>query len=539
LLALSGSTWSYFATNGSASYFDTVSVFTALMLVGRFLQERVVEKNRKALLENDGVEALVARRVESDAVHVVRCVSIRPADALLVAPGDLVCVDAVLEDARAEISLDWINGESAARRVERGATVPAGAFNVGKSAVRVRATTGFDRSPLVDLLRTTASRDADLARATPWWRRFAGAYVAAVLSAAVLAFAVWAFAAGVPRGLEVATAVLVVTCPCAFGIATPMAYELVQAGLRRGGLFVRSPAFLDRAQAVRRVVFDKTGTLTTTRLAAAEADALLALDPSERRALYNLVARSAHPKSAAIRGALEATSDDELLFDPSLVVVEEPGEGLTLAGPGRSFELDRRGFVVDGAVRLALRVDEELRHDARAEIEALTDAGYEVWILSGDEQHRVNDMADRLGVPRGRAIGSATPERKEAFIAGHDAGDTLMIGDGINDGPAVERATCSGTPAIDRPFMPARSDFYFTTPGLRPIGLALRAARALARVTRRNLAVAVVYNVGTVALAYAGLMSPLLCAIAMPASSLSIVALTTWSLSPRSALWKS
>jgi Cu2+-exporting ATPase len=124
-----------------------------------------------------------------------------------------------------------------------------------------------------------------------------------------------------------------------------------------------------------------------------------------------------------------------------------------------------------------------------------------------------------------------TPQGKEAWLAAHDHGDTLMVGDGINDALVVERAHCSGTPAIDRPFMAARSDFYFITPGLSPVRMALRASRALRRLVHRNIAVAVFYNLTTVALAYAGLMSPLLCAVVMPVTSLTIVLATVFSLS--------
>ena len=113
-----------------------------------------------------------------------------------------------------------------------------------------------------------------------------------------------------------------------------------------------------------------------------------------------------------------------------------------------------------------------------------------------------------------------------------------MIGDGINDSLVVARAFCSGTPAIDRPFMAARSDFYFVTPGLRPIRLALDAAAKLARVRKRNLTIAVAYNVLAVGLAYAGVMSPLVCAVFMPASSLTTILTTTFSLSGRSSLWR-
>jgi P-type Cu2+ transporter len=153
-----------------------------------------------------------------------------------------------------------------------------------------------------------------------------------------------------------------------------------------------------------------------------------------------------------------------------------------------------------------------------------------VWILSGDTPERVAELARAVDVPRDRALGGLTPDGKAAWLAEHDRGDTLFIGDGINDSLVVERATCSGTPAIDRPFLPARSDFFFVTPGLAPIRRALEMARRLSRTTRRNLAMAIAYNAVTVGLAYAGLMSPLLCAVLMPASSLTVIAATLASL---------
>jgi P-type Cu2+ transporter len=541
VLALAGSTWSFFSGR-SATYFDTLTVFTALMLVGRFLQERVIDKNRRRLLESDGVDGLLTRRIHAGAVRVVRCTEIMEGDELVVAPGDLIPVDAALIADHATISLDWIDGESAPRSIVARARVPAGAFNAGANAFVVRALTSFGASPLVRLLRATRPREADLSRATPWWRRLTRAYVLGVLAAAAIAFVFWSLVAGVPRALEITTAVLVVTCPCAFGIATPLAYELVQSGLRRAGLFVRSPGFLDRAIAIRRIVFDKTGTLTTGALARADVAALARLSKDETHALYNLVVRSAHPRSAAIRDALDR-ADAGATFDPRLDVAEEVGKGLELVRDLHVYRLDAGGYSVDGVLRARLEVDEQLRPDARREIDLLREAGLEVFILSGDDQGRVNDLADRLGVARSHAIGSAGPEQKADFVAKLDRGDLLMVGDGINDGLAVERATCSGTPAIDRPFMPARTDFYFTTPGLAPIGLALRASTQLARVVRRNLRVAILYNAATVGLAWAGLMSPLLAAVVMPVTSISIVLATTYSLSPSSRggarLWRS
>ena len=553
LLAFGSSAYSYSKTGGASSYFDTLDVFIALMLVGRWLQERVLEKNRRQLLESDGVEGLFTRRVEAGRVVVVRCTEVVVGDALLVAPGDLVPVAAMLDEEEASFSLDWINGESQPRAFHRGDVVPAGAFAASQRAATVRATEAFSASPLVDLLKSPVHREADAARATPWWQQLSRVYVTFVLLAAAAGFSFWAFVIGdVPRAVDVVTAVLIVTCPCAFGIATPMAYELVQAGLRRAGLFVRAPGFLDRAVSVRRVVFDKTGTLTTGSLAVRDAAPLAALDADSRALLYNLAARSTHPKSVAVKRALEALGVGETdAFAAGLGVVEHAGLGVEVTERGSTWRFGAPAWAAkgaesagdvafgrDGELLAGVDTDEKLRPDARDEVAGLGADGYEVWMLSGDGAARVAAVAEASGIPAERAVAEHGAEQKAAWIRARDQADTLMVGDGINDSLVVSEAHCSGTPAIDRPFMAARSDFYFVTPGLGPIRLALEASRTLARVIRRNLAIAVSYNALTVGLAYTGRMSPVLCAILMPLSSLTVIAFTAASLSKRSALWK-
>jgi len=549
--AFSGSVWSFFERGSSSSYFDTVNVFIALMLVGRFLQERVLERNRRYLLASDGTESLLSRRIDeaSGKVGVVPCSTIEKGDRLLITPGDLVPVAGKLEGASASFSLDWINGESRPSRFEPDAVVPAGAFLAGSQAITLRATEPFSASPLVELLRSPLARDKHGPRTGWFWQQLAKWYVTAVLCLAALGFVVtWLRLHDVGAALDVVTAVLVVTCPCAFGIATPLAYELVQNGLRKSGLFVRSPGFLDRATTVRRVVFDKTGTLTTGTLKLADDAPLSALDEGARATLYNLAARSHHPKSQAVVRAL----GEDIAFDEALTVVEHPGRGLAAVREGREYRLGAPGwasskadadgdlvFAVDGETLAVLSTTEELRRDAREEIARLRNDGYEVWILSGDRDDRVQALAEGCGIEVSHAKGEQGPKDKAAFLREIDRADTLMIGDGINDSLVVEAAHTSGTPAIDRPFMAARSDFYFVTPGLRPIRLALRASHRLHQVIRRNLTIAIAYNLVAIGLAYAGLMSPLLAAIFMPISSISILLATIASLSGRRAPWKS
>jgi Cu2+-exporting ATPase len=554
LLAFGGSVWSWLFAGGRASYVDTVAIFIALMVLGRWLQARVVERNRRQLLVSDGAEGILTRRVNDGVVELVPCPRLVAGDHLVIAPGDLVPVDAVLLGGDASCSLDWIVGESRPRRYRAGDTIPAGAFNVGQRALSLSAVTGFAGSPLVRLLETPAPR-AEASLRSAFFRRVVAGWVTLVLAAAGLGFGGWLVATGdVVRALEVATAVLVVTCPCGFGIATPLAYELAHAGLRRAGLFVRSGDLLDRAAQVRRVVFDKTGTVTTGSLRIVDPAPLAALPPDERGLLYNLAARSAHPKSLAAKRALEAIGGAALRWSADLEVTEHPGQGLVAATSGRTLRLGAPAWAapgaalppeadlvwsIDGVLHAVLRTEEELRPGAKGEIARLAREGHEVWILSGDSQARAQALAEVVGVPAERAVGGASPEGKALWLAQHDRQDTLMIGDGLNDSLVVERAYCSGTPAIDRPFLPARADFVFVTPGLAPVGLALRVARGLGAVVRRNLRWAIAYNVFAVALAWAGVMAPWLAAILMPASSLFILGGTFVSLSGRSPLWKS
>jgi Cu2+-exporting ATPase len=554
-LAYGGSLCSTAAGRGVASYVDTLNVFIALMLVGRWLRERVLEKNRLEVLASDGADGLLTRKRVGSSLATVPCTSIRAGDILTLSPGDLVPVDARLLGAEgATCSLDWINGESALRFFPPESVVPAGSFLGGTHVVEVLATTDFETSSLVELLRTPIHRDADAAMETPWWHRVTRIYVALALAVAAIGGLAWLVATRDPvRAIGVTTAVLVVTCPCAFGLATPLAYDLAHARLRRKGLYVRSPGFLDRAGAVRTVVFDKTGTLTSGASELENPDALASLSRESRDVLLHLVERSHHPKARAVHSAIARTSNAGETSAMVDVVTEWPSLGLEVVHEGRSFRLGSpawaaRGveqpsgdlvFAVDGAPLATLSTREKLRADAAAEVAALEAEGFQVWLLSGDEPSRVARAAEQCGLPGDRAVGGLAARAKADWLQVHDQQDVLMVGDGVNDTLAVERAFCSGTPAIDRPFMASRSDFYFVTPGLAPIREALHAARAVCRVRSMNLAIAVSYNVTAVTLAFAGLMSPLLCAVLMPLSSLTTLGATRVALSPGSSLWKS
>jgi Cu2+-exporting ATPase len=271
----------------------------------------------------------------------------------------------------------------------------------------------------------------------------------------------------------------------------------------------------------------------------------------DAHALANMVARSSHPKSMALKEALSRKTkrfgEGALAFDATADVREIMGLGVELRRGASVYRLGSPRFagagrgdlvlVKDGTLLLDVDTDEALRPDATREIEALRGDGVEPWILSGDREARVRKLAGTVGVAADRAIGDQTPEGKRAWVGAHPT--ALFVGDGINDGLVSEAAFASGTPAIDRPFMASRCDFYFTTPGLHPVRLALRVARHLRRTTTQTLWIAMAYNVLTVSLALAGLMSPVVCAIVMPVSSLTTVLYVTRAFSRKHPVWTS
>jgi Cu2+-exporting ATPase len=418
-------------------------------------------------------------------------------------------------------------------------------------------TVDFAASPLVALLQ--ARRDeARRPQVTALTERIARVYVPAVLGLAVFSLWLW-HAAGWPTALDVTVAVLVVTCPCALGIAIPLSQQLAFARLRRAGVFVRNGDLLDRATGIRRVVFDKTGTLTLGRMVLPDPSVLETLQPEDRDALYDMATRSNHPVSRAIADALSVRGGR---FSTEARVTELAGAGLILERDGQTWRLGKRSWAVTAPTRRGLRpravaheredintevttlsrngapiailsTREATRSDAREEIRQLKAQGVDVWLLSGDAPDRVSETAAALAILPQRVRAGMSPEEKAQVVKDLDHGDTLFIGDGVNDSLAFSVATACGTPAIDRPVMPARSDFFLLGENIAGVRRLLETSQLLRATMRRILMVAVSYNALSIVLCLMGVMTPLRAAVAMPASSLAVIFLAMAGFSQR------
>ncbi len=499
--------WSRGATD--FVYFDFVSVFSFLMLSGRWLQQAAVDRNRNHLL---GLKVQVAEP--------------RSGERFRVEPGALVPVRSQLCSAGATLGMEWINGESESHTARLGQVVPAGAINLSPVALECEALEAWQDSLLRRLLHPEARPGSELQTGM---ERFIRRYLVTVLVLASAAFCGWLCVGGsLLRALQVLTSILVVSCPCAAGVALPLVEDLAAARLRRRGVFVREPGLWNRLDRVKTVVFDKTGTLTLETMALLNPDELHGLAPGAQAILLGMVRDNLHPVSCALRELLLAAGIPE---GTRRSPVEEIGCGLELQVGQTRWRLGKPGwagpdlgagdtqFSADNTVLAAFRFGEQPRADAREELQNLRAQGFRLQILSGDRAEKVATMGQRLGMEAGACLGGLSPDEKAGWIGDHVPRQALMIGDGANDSLAFDQSLCTGTPAIDRGLLEHKADFYFLGRGLLGIGELFRVAAQRRRAIRVVLGFAIVYNAVAGGICLAGKMSPLLAAILMPLSS--------------------
>ncbi len=536
-----GSIYAFFARAEAFLYFDFISTFTFLMLVGRWTQQTAIERNRNRLLDQRDEPFHVLKLPEREKCFAKE---LQTGQQFELAPGQVVPVRSKLLSEGASFGMEWINGESETRSARIGRLVPSGAILCSHASVKCEAMEDWADSLLSKLVapltRTTdGNRKAD---------RFIRIYLTAVLVLATAGFAAW-LATGHPilAALQVFVSVLVVSCPCASGVALPLADELAVAELRKAGVFVREPSLWGRLMRVRTIVFDKTGTLTLETMTPRNPEAMESLDDHDKRVLLRMVQDNLHPASCCLREYLMAAG-----IEPATVcgeLAETVGFGLELVEQGSIWRVGRPAWALGGGNDWSREGDqtnvpddaghlgecvfsrngtllasfgfcEQVRPDAAFEMRRLQAAGHRIAILSGDRSHKVARMAVELGLDPAQAIGEVTPAEKADWLRTCGAASTLMIGDGANDSLAFNESLCTGTPAIDRGVLERKADFYFLGRGLSGVRMLFEVAKRRAAAIHRVLAFTITYNIVVVTIALTGHMSPLAAAVLMPVSSL-------------------
>ncbi len=522
--------------HGDHAYFDSAVMLVFFLLVGRFLDHRARGRARAA------AGRLLALRGEAVTVLSPRGTTValppeevEPGMTILVAAGQRLAVDAVVEDGTSTVDTSLITGESLPAPAEPGTKVFAGTVNQ-TAALTCRVTAAGDDTLLSEIVRLMDVAEQRRARFVALADRLARAYAPVVHLLAALTFVGWVTLGGLAwqPALMIAIAVLIITCPCALGLAVPVVQVIASGRLMRQGILLKSATALERLVGIDTVVFDKTGTLTKGALTlvdtGADASALAeaaALAAASRHPLARALVAAAPPgpPAGAVREIAGAGLEHDTPVGPvrlgrrdwALEDGEAPNDDTAAAGPELWFHRPDQPPVV-------FRFQDDPRPDAGAVVARLKAAGLDLHILSGDRPPAVAAAAAALGIDHWRA--AMTPVEKVAAVEAlaQSGRRVLMVGDGLNDAPALAAAHVSLSPTSAADIAQTAADAVFQGDRLAPVVETLDVAGRSDRLVRQNFVLALGYNLIAVPVAVAGFVTPLIAALAMSASSIVVVA---------------
>ncbi len=516
------------------AYFDGAVMLLFFLLVGRYLDQLMRRRTRDLAGNLAALKAETATRLAPDGTAVALPIAaIAPGDLVLVAPGERVSVDGIVEAGRSELDQSLVTGETAPAMVGRGERVYAGTLNLS-GALRVRVEAAGSGTLLDDIDRLMSQAVENRSRYVKLSDRAARLYAPLVHATALATFLGWlALGLGWQQALLIAVTVLIITCPCALGLAIPAVQVVAASALFRQRVMLKHGDALERLAELDTVVFDKTGTLTLPEAGILNPEAV---PEAERAAIAALAAASRHPLAQALAQALGASA-------PAREVREYPGQGLTSRCGGSERRLGSVDFCQaqeqadvairahpdasliayrNGDRRIAIAIGQRQRPQARETVAALQEAGFAVMILSGDRPQAVAPVAAALGITEARA--GLLPGGKLDLLDGlaRKGRKVLMVGDGLNDAPALAASHVSISPVSASHLAQSAADIVFLGDSLAPVVQAVAIGRKARRLMIQNLWLAVLYNAIAVPVAIAGLVTPLIAAAAMSGSSLVV-----------------
>jgi len=516
-------------------YFDGLAMLTFLLLVGRYLQQRGQRAAADSAELLYSLTPSTARVVDDDGeLRELPPQALLPGMILDVRAGESLGADGTIVAGETQIDSSLLTGEARPITTREGERVFAGTVNLA-APIRVRVEQAGETSRVAKIMRQVEEGSLRRAPVVAMANRIAGYFVAAVLALAVTTFAVWLYVDSA-RAVDNAIALLIVTCPCALALSTPLAVSVAIGRAARAGVFVKGGDALEQLATPGRLFLDKTGTITEARTAlvawhGAEwvKPLVLALEEGSshpiaaafRSAWSSVppawVRQSAHVAGGGIRGAVEGHT--VVVGSPAFVRAHAHGDVADVDS-----SLTPVLVAVDGEIVAVAGIGDPVRPDAADAISRLRADGWSISILSGDAPTVVRTVGTQVGVPAESCTGGASPETKLRTIEeARTHGPVVMIGDGINDAAAIAAASVGVGVHGGAEACLASADVYLTKPGLRSLVQLTEGAARTMRVIRRNIGFSLLYNLIGAGLAMSGKITPLAAAILMPASSLTVV----------------
>jgi Cu2+-exporting ATPase len=522
--------------HGAHAYFDAAVSLLFFLLIGRTLDHLMRERARQAVAGLARLAARGATVLQPDGTaHYLPANRIEPGMTIMLAAGDRVPVDARVLSGRSELDCSLVTGESQPQPAAAGAALQAGTLNL-TGPLTIVATAAAADSFLTEMVRLMEAAGSGRSRYRRIADRAAALYAPVVHSMAFLTWLGWLVATGdLRQSLTTAIAVLIITCPCALGLAVPMVHVMAARRLFESGILVKDGSAIERLAEIDTVVLDKTGTMTAGQPRLVDGQHA---DPATLALAASIAGHSRHPYSRA----LAAAATDRSAVPALDSIAEHPGCGLEARAGATVYRLGRPGWALaaqsgasddadpaqvvlsrDGRLLAQFRFEDRLRPDAAQTVAQLRAGGLAIELISGDAEAPVRRLAAEFDLPyAARALPADKTARVAALTqAGHKV---LMVGDGLNDAPALVAAHASMAPASAADIGRNAADLVFLRDSLLAVPQAIAIARGAARLVRQNLVLAVTYNAIAVPVAVLGLVTPLIAAVAMSCSSIVVVA---------------
>ena len=516
--------------HGEHVYFDSAVMLLFFLLIGRYLDARAKGKARETATDLLSRLSGMATVFEGGQAQQVPIKELKAGMLVLVAAGENIPADGTVEKGRSEVDRSLITGETLPEKLEAGQEVFAGTLNLS-APIQVRVSKATEKSLLSEIVRLMEVSEQANARYVRLADKAASLYTPVVHTMGALTFIGWWLFMQAPwqESLLHAVTVLIITCPCALGLAVPVVQVLASSRLMKTGILLKSGDALEKLAEVNTVIFDKTGTLTVGHPELIKGE----YSRSDMRLAASLAAHSRHPLARALSAAYEG----ELM---ELDVTEHPGRGLSVEIEGWEMRLGSRTWCgdqgaahEDNALELWLSVGDDvraryafsdrLRSDAAAVIAELKRRDIDVRLLSGDRATVVTDVCAQAGITAYKAEVSPVEKRNYLESLARDGAKVLMVGDGLNDAPALAAAHVSMSPSSAIDITQNTADIVFQGEALMPVVQAIDVAHRSTRLVRQNFGLAILYNIIAIPVAVLGYVTPLVAAAAMSGSSLVVI----------------
>lgn len=524
-------------TGGSEAYFDAAVTLLFFLLIGRYLDHLMRQKARGA------VEQL-ARMSSKGGVYIdengnpnyIATNEIEKGMILRLKAGERFPVDGEILEGTTDIDRSLVTGESDSVSITVGEYVEAGALNL-TGVIDIKAMSTSQDSFLAEMHKMMEVAENGRSQYVRIADRMAQIYAPAVHLLALITFIVWMVVSSgdFHTSIYYSIAVLIVTCPCALGLAVPVAHVIGANRLMKQGVLMRDGSALERMAEIDTVVFDKTGTLTQ---GSPVVFGMSNFKDNEAHLYKAMASSSSHPFSKAIYGSLKGAKNVELTN-----VLEKPGYGVEASHKGKLVRFGKPewvmeissphtlnsanscvAFAIEGNQPTLFELEDRMREGANAAAHAFMKNGYEVNILSGDKEEPVVKVASALGIEEYKANLTPADKIQNLDALKKNGKKTLMVGDGLNDAPALASAHVSMAPSSASDVGRLASDFIFIKPSLSAVVSAHKTAMTVGNIIKQNFGIAIAYNCIAVPLAMMGYVTPLIAALAMSASSIAVIA---------------